>query len=113
MGHYHEATARKLEFGPLSGEKEVGTSDAGLVGSRPVPLCVVCGRARARVSLAREHGHAPAKLCLRCHHGVMQQRKMLRAELEESAADQPSPHASGRRHHLTGDAGLIVPRGAP
>ena len=40
----------------------------------------------------------------------MQQRKMIRAELQ----DQPASHSESlelaRRHHSTVDAGLIVPR---
>ena len=107
MSQNHEATAQELEFESLSGEAYRSRR-----ASNPVPLCVVCGRARARLSLARDHGHAPAKLCLRCHHTVMQQRKMLRAKLHESPANPLVERGALRRHHLAGDAGLIVPRGA-
>ena len=107
MSQNHEATAQELEFEPLSGEAYRSSR-----ASNPVPLCVVCGRARARLSLARDHGHAPAQLCLRCHHAVMEQRKMLRAKLHESPANPQVARGVFRRHHLAGDAGLIVPRGA-
>lgn len=75
----------------------------------PVPLCVVCGRARARLTLNRNHGRAPIRLCLRCHHGVMQQRKMLRAGLarRDSVGD-----TAERKRQVAGDAGLIVRRDA-
>ncbi len=109
MTQHHEATAQELEFEPLS--VEARRSDRA--GRDPASRCVVCGRARARLSVAREHGHPPAKLCLRCHHSVMQQRKMLRANLHEAHASPQTERSSTRRHHLVGDAGLIVPRGAP
>ena len=108
MGRHHEATARELEFEFLEGE----VFGSGHAGSASVSICVVCGRARARKGLDHYHGRAPAKLCLRCHDAVMQQRKMLRAELNGRNTRMPIQRNSHRRHHLIGDAGLIVPRGA-
>ena len=88
----------------------------------PVPLCVVCGRARARLTLNRNHGQAPIRLCLRCHHGVMQQRKMLRAGLAPTrvgglasaglARRDSVGDTAERKHQVAGDAGLIVRRDA-
>ena len=115
MGRYQQATARQLDFdsGELSADFTPAVGPENRV-SRPVPLCVVCGRHRAHFTLTRQHGHVPAKLCLRCHHAVTQHRKMLRADL--SAANQtpstPAPR-SARAHHLSGDLGLIVPAGKP
>ena len=110
MGRYQQATARQLDF------DSDFTSAAGREHrvSRPVPLCVVCGRHPAHLTLTRQHGHAPAKLCLRCHHAVMQHRKMLRADLfpDEQMAPEAVP-PSARPHHLSGDAGLLIPRGKP
>ena len=60
-------------------------------------LCVVCGRVPAHLIVEREPGHPPARLCLRCHHGVMRQRKMARAGL-------------GPAGSVRADDGLIVPR---
>ena len=102
-----DVTARQLGFGSTHSGR-AGPRPSALPTGGPVPLCAVCGRARARLTLPRERGHEPVKLCLRCHHAVMQQRKqrrMLRAELP---AERVS--ATGRRHHIAGDAGLIVPR---
>ena len=112
MGRYQQATARQLDFD--SGDDSADfTPVAGREHrvSRPVPLCVVCGRHPANLTLTRQHGHAPAKLCLRCHHAVVQHRKMLRADLSSvDLAVSTSPH-SARTHHLSGDVGLIVPPG--
>ena len=113
MGRYQQATARQLDFD--SGEDSADfTPAAGREHrvSRPVSLCDVCGRHPAHLMLTRQHGHAPAKLCLRCHHAVMQHRKMLRADLStaDQTASTPVPQ-SARTHHLSGDVGLIVPPG--
>lgn len=61
-------------------------------------LCAVCGRVPAHLTLEREPRHRPARLCLRCHHAVMRQRRMARAGLE--------PVERGATH----GGGLIVPR---
>lgn len=114
MGRYQHATARQLDF-------DSGDDSADLTPvarrehrvSRPVPLCVVCGRHPANVTLTRQHGHAPAKLCLRCHHAVMQHRKMLRADLSTVDHAVSTPPQSARMHHFSGDVGLIVPPGQP
>lgn len=62
-----------------------------------VRLCVVCGRVPAHLTIEREPGHRPARLCLRCHHAVMRQRKMARAGLHRT---EPG----------LANGGLIVPR---
>ncbi len=115
MGRYQQARVCQLDFDSddfnADFSPKVGTEYRTL---RPVPLCVVCWRHRARLRLAPPHGHAPVKLCLRCHHAVMQQRKMLRVDLP--VADQTSlvsvPRLA-RAHHFSGDVGLIVPPGKP
>ncbi len=113
MGRHQQAAARQLDFDSADCSVDFApTAEREHRISRPVPLCVVCGRHPAHLTLTRQHGHAPAKLCLRCHHAVMQHRKMLRADL--SSADQTAPTPvpeSARTHHLSGDVGLIVPRG--
>lgn len=115
MGRYQQARVRQLDFDSdeFSADftPKVGTEHRTL---RPVQLCVVCWHHRAHLRLAPRHGHAPAKLCLRCHHAVMQQRKMLRADLP--ATDQTSllpVQRLARAHHFSGDVGLIVPPGRP
>ena len=115
MGRYQQARVRQLDFDSDNFSADftpkVGTEYRAL---RPVPLCVVCWRHRAHLRLVPQHGHAPVKLCLRCHHAVMQQRKMLRVDLP--AADQTSlvsvPRLA-RAHHFSGNVGLIVPPGKP
>ena len=99
MGRYQEATARELDF-----ESGVPfTPAAAADGRRPFSLCVVCGRHRARLTIAQHRGHQPAQLCLRRHHAVMRQRKMLRVVRTQPKPPQRSGHAS---------INLIVPRDA-
>ena len=118
--------ARQLDFEGASPHRMAGDSARKAPQARPrnrgpVSLCVVCGRSRARLTLPRHHGQAPVRLCLRCHHGVLQQRKMVRAGLAPTrvglastgAARAPGAGGTGGREHLVaGDAGLIVPREA-
>lgn len=61
-------------------------------------LCAVCGRVPAHLTLKRESGHRPARICLRCHHAVLRQRRLARAGGE--------PAELGPAH----GGGLIVPR---
>ena len=84
MGHINEDATRQPTLQDLDSLDTVVRRR--YVGLRR--LCVVCGHRRACLTLARD-GHAPARLCLRCHHAVMRQRRRLH-----------------------GDAGLVVPRGA-
>ena len=115
----------QLDFGmgssPGATPDRTGRAVSPTRGARvrgPKRLCVVCGRSVARLTLARSRGQAPVRLCLRCHHGVMQQRKMLRAGLSFPAAGSAASHEGvrsnagqlGRQHHMAGQAGLIVPR---
>ena len=115
MGQYQQATARQVDFDSGDDRADFTPGDGREHRvSRPAPLCVVCGRHPAHLTLSQQHGHAPAKLCLRCHHAVMQHRKMLRAD--PSGIDQPASTpvpASARTHHLSGDVGLIVQPGKP
>ena len=124
MQRENDANAHQLDFdsfpAPGSTEGHDGQHPARLYAEGPVPLCVVCGRARARLTLKRGRGHEPARLCLRCHHRVMQQRKMLRAGLppQQPSSDRLKTAVADtvrdpvRRHKVSGDAGLIVQREA-
>ncbi len=118
--------ARQLDFEGSSPHRMAGDSARKAPLARPrnrrsASLCVVCGRSRARLTLAGNPGQAPVRLCLRCHHGVLQQRKMVRAGLAPTRTDlvstgpARSPGVGGtgeRQHRVAGDAGLIVPREA-
>ena len=94
MARQLEATARQLDFTGVDPWPPAGLP---MVKPRPGParLCVVCGRVRAHLTIERHPGHRPARLCLRCHHAVMQQRRMARA---------------GLRRRVTSGTDLIVPR---
>ena len=98
MTRQFKAAARQLDFagdGPgLPAGRPVAKPRPG-----PARLCAVCGRVRAHLTLEREPGHRPARLCLRCHHAVMQQRRMARAGLSRCDA-----------RRVTGRIELIVPR---
>lgn len=110
MGRYQEATARHLDF-----ESGVPFDSAATVERpRPAPLCVVCGQHPAHLTVAQHRAQRPAKLCLRCHHAVMRQRKMLRVlpATPESSASASIGRTERRAYHASGDLGLIVPRGA-
>ena len=118
MAHHHAATARQLDFtydGQL--DQQGQPAQRGPV-AKPViaprhgaaHLCVVCGRVPAHLTLKlmstsgnarRRRQQKPARLCLRCHHAVMQQRRMVRAQLTEGRSEPRRPSAGG---------GLIVPR---
>jgi hypothetical protein len=113
MGRHEQTAARQLVF-DSSGDHDADVASA-LERERPIlrptPLCAVCGRHPAHLTLTRQHGHKPAKLCLRCHHAVMQHRKMLRADLSSTSRSASTTDAQRERaHHLSGDAGLIVSR---
>jgi hypothetical protein len=105
MAHTQEATARQLDFTD-TGREGCNPVRPSVAKTGPVPLCAVCGRLPARLTVERERGHLPARLCLRCHHGVMRQRRMLRAILPAAG----SRHESLRPHRFEGDARLIVAR---
>ena len=116
MGRHQQATARQLDFDSSAHTEEPLALESERRVSRPVPLCVVCGRHPAHLTMTRQHGHAPAQLCLRCHHTVMRHRKMLRANLstpgpDPSLGQETTSHPQpGRAHHVSGDVSLIVPR---
>lgn len=62
---------------------------------RSARLCAVCGRVPARLTIERQRGKRPERLCLRCHNAVLRQRR------SERGGPDPAGRANG---------GLIVPR---
>ena len=109
MAHYQEATARQLGFpydGPGPGlPAEAAPNAPPRPRPGPRPLCAVCGRVPAHLTIGRDRKQLPARLCLRCHHAVMRQRRMLRAKLRDN--DKYTPPVITDR---VGATGLIVPR---
>ncbi|MFL2434830.1 MAG: hypothetical protein ACJ0H0_08020 [Vicinamibacterales bacterium] len=110
MPYQYEATARPVSVSeeqrvlrPVLREA-VSTmpSRASLEKSQ---ICVVCQRVSARLTLkvtSPENSQVqPPRLCLRCHHAVMQQRKMIRMRRSGFGT---------RNAQLTFEDGLIVPR---
>jgi len=110
MAYQYEATARPVNVSeeqrvlrPVLREA-VSTmpSRASLEKSQ---ICVVCRRVSARLTLkvtSPENSQVqPPRLCLRCHHAVMQQRKMIRMRRSGFGT---------RNAQLTFEDGLIVPR---
>ena len=53
---------------------------ATLPQKRPQSLCAVCGRVQGRLPTDLGMGRSPVRLCLRCHHGLMRQRRIIRAQ---------------------------------
>ena len=110
MSHHYEATALLLEH---SNEQRmvpaVLPEAVSTLPSRARPessqMCVVCRRVPARLTLkvtpSEDSQIRPPRLCLRCHHAVMQQRRMMRTRRSEHRAKDPQ---------LTFGNGLIVPR---
>ena len=110
MAAHNEATARQLDF-TYEGPTGLAPRAAAPPRPGPAPLCVVCGRVPAHLTIARDRGHLPARLCLRCHHAVRQQRRMLRASLDAGEGRLAGPEAdSGGARRFRGDTSLIVPR---
>ena len=108
MGRYQEATARHLDF-------ESGVPfDPAATAERPrrAPLCVVCGKHPAHLTVAQHRAQRPARLCLRCHHAVMRQRKMLRVLPATPESSASIGQTERRAYQASKDLGLIVPRGA-
>lgn len=64
---------------------------------RSARLCAVCGRVPARLTIERQRGKRPERLCLRCHNAVLRQRRSERGGLDPAGPAR----ANG---------GLIVPR---
>ena len=110
MPYQYEATAHPLD---VSEEQRVlrpvlPEAVSTMPGSARLALsqmCVVCRRVPARLTLkvnSPENSQLqPPRLCLRCHHAVMQQRRMMRMRRSERRAKDPQ---------LTFGNGLIVPR---
>ena len=97
MAQDQDATARQLDL-TYDGPWPAVVRSLAKPRRGPARLCVVCGRVPAHLTIEREPGHRAARLCLRCHHAVMRQRRMARAGLERT---EP-----GR----TNGGSLIVPR---
>ena len=90
MGQHSHIVTRQTDLSPARAPE----------GAAP-ELCAVCGRTRARLTLARPGGQVPVRLCLACHHSVMKQRKMVRMRFAPSEQSRP-----------TREARLIIPREA-
>lgn len=116
MTHHDDATTTQLDLGydgPTTGPETDGPRGRPLVATAvtaprrgPARLCIVCGRVPAHVTLQmaeRPRGLRAARLCLRCHHAVRQQRRMVRAQLD----------AASPRVLRAATVGLIVPRSSP
>ena len=110
MSYQYEATALLLE--PSNEQRRapaVLPEAVSTLPSRARPessqMCVVCRRVAARLTLkvtsSEDSQIRPPRLCLRCHHAVMQQRRMMRTRRSERRAKDPQ---------LTFGNGLIVPR---
>ena len=84
MAQFQEATAKQLDF-TYEGERRPAAEPLTAPRRGPARLCALCGRVPAHLTLERQHGRRPARLCLRCHHAVMRQRRMVRATLDTSA----------------------------
>lgn len=106
MSYQYEATALLLEH---SDEQRRAPAVLPEAVSRARPessqMCVVCRRVPARLTLkvtpSEDSQFRPPRLCLRCHHAVLQQRRMMRTRRSERRAKDPQ---------LTFGNGLIVPR---
>ncbi len=110
MPDQYEATARR---GGVSEEQrlvrpvlsEVGSTISSRACSEQSQMCVVCRRVSARLTLkvtaSANSPLQPPRLCLRCHHAVMQQRRMVQMRRSEFGT---------RNDQMTFEDGLIVPR---
>lgn len=96
MAEHREVTATQLDL-TYDGPWPVAVRPLAKPRRGAARLCVVCGRVPAHLTIERASGRRPARLCLRCHHAVMRQRRMARAGLEPAGAVRPK-------------GGLIVPR---
>ena len=112
MAHHHEATVQQFDFTYTRQPRQRSQmAQQGLMAKpitaaarRTACLCVICGRVPAHLTIkltSMDPQQRPAGLCLRCHFAVMQQRRVVRAQLDEH---QPA------HKRLAADDGLIVPR---
>jgi hypothetical protein len=88
MTRYQDATARQLDFG-YEVERTSSERPSGEAGHHQ--LCEMCGRVQAHLYIPAAHGQQPAAVCLRCHHAVRQQKRMLRAAIKDGHAGVPAP----------------------
>lgn len=110
MSHHTMTTGRQSLFTAVSGTEENDcATDFPPVAQAPRALCRVCGRAPARLSVARRR-RSPVELCLRCHHAVMMQRRPRKVERSIGSA-RPSLAARLSSSTLPAIPSLIVPRG--
>ena len=96
MARHREGTPTQLDL-TYDGSWPVAVRPSAKPRCSSARLCVVCGRVRGHLTMERGSRRRPVRLCLRCHHAVMRQRRMARAGL---ATSEPS--------RVNG--GLIVPR---
>ena len=108
MGSSQESAARQLAF--YYHELPLVVAGDRARRPRPAALCVLCGKHPAHLTVARHKGYRPAKLCLRCHHAVMRQRRMLRASLRAPHGRHSVTPTSQRREDTVADTTLIVSR---
>jgi hypothetical protein len=96
MARYQDATARQLDFGY---EVDATSSERPSGEKGPHQVCEMCGRVEAHLYIPAAHGQQPAAVCLRCHHAVRQQKRMLRASIRHEAgapaASRLIPQAGG------------------
>ena len=111
MAAHNEANARQLDF-TYEGPTDLAPRATAAPCSGSPPLCVVCSRVPAHLTIVRDQRHLPARLCLRCHHAVRKQRQMLRASLDADdarlRAGRENLSSGIRQHHR--DSNLILPR---
>lgn len=104
MAEHREVTATQLDL-TYDGPWPVAVRPLAKPRRGAARLCVVCGRAPAHLTIERASGRRPARLCLRCHHAVMRQRRMARAGLEPAAAVRPQGGLIvSRENTLSGEA---------
>ena len=113
MLRFQSSVVRKFDFDSSQPtEKLVKPVESKRSGTHLRELCAVCCKKPARLTISRQQGYSPAKLCLRCHHTVIRHRKMLSADLSSSERSFSAHELSSvRRSRFSGDPGLIIPRG--
>ena len=113
MLRFQSSVVRKFDFDSSQPtEKLVKPVESKRSGTHLRELCAVCCKKPARLTISRQQGYSPAKLCLRCHHTVIRHRKMLSADLSSSERSFSAHELSSvRRSRFSGDPGLIIPKG--
>jgi hypothetical protein len=96
MASNQEATARQLDFTYDEQSASAPRPATGDRVERHHRLCDICGRGEAHLTIPGRVGHPAAAVCLRCHHAVRQQRRMLR--VTGSSAGHTYDELAHRRH---------------